>query len=256
MPPRVREFVAAQPFAIVASRDAGGAMWASLLTGAAGLLQPLDERFLHIAAAPAAGDPLAANLVVDAPLGLLVIDPASKRRVRINGTIVGTGDATLLLDVGECFGNCPKYIQPRAVHVAATAPAATQAGTALSAAQQERIRRADTFFIASQHARAGLDVSHRGGAPGFVDVLDATHLAWPDYSGNMMFQTLGNLTSEPRAGLLFIDFTSGDVLQLSGRATVDFDGERAASHAGAQRMVDFAVTEVRDTPGSPLREHR
>jgi hypothetical protein len=147
-----------------------------------------------------------------------------------------------------------RYIQQRDLHRHPPSTSETRITATLSLAQQERIARADTFFIASQHARTGLDASHRGGQPGFVDVVDAAHLAWPDYVGNMMFQTLGNLTSDPRAGLLFVDFASGDVLQLTGRASVDFDPARARRHTGAERVVDFAIDEVRDTPGVvPLR---
>jgi predicted pyridoxine 5'-phosphate oxidase superfamily flavin-nucleotide-binding protein len=75
--------------------------------------------------------------------------------------------------------------------------------------QQRLIREADTFFIASSHRDGGADASHRGGNPGFVHVLNETKLIWPDYSGNGMFQTLGNLAIDPRAGLLFMDFESG-----------------------------------------------
>jgi hypothetical protein len=254
IPSRAREFLGEQPFLVLASRDAEGRIWASAITGEPGFLDAPDARTLAIAAAPAPGDPLASALAVGAPLGALVIDPETRRRLRINGVVAAVGPP-LRLTVGECFGNCPKYIQQRELRPAGSAAgAAMQRGTSLSLAQQERIARADTFFIASQHPRTGLDVSHRGGNPGFVDVVDETHLAWPDYTGNAMFQTLGNLTSEPRAGLLFIDFASGDVLQLSGRGRVDFDPQRARRYAGAERVVDFAIDEVRDTPAMvPLR---
>ncbi|HSP97090.1 MAG TPA: pyridoxamine 5'-phosphate oxidase family protein [Candidatus Dormibacteraeota bacterium] len=254
IPPRAREFLDEQPFVVLASRDADGRVWASVIAGEPGFLDAPDERTLAIAATPAPDDPLAAVLAVGAPLGVLVIDPATRRRLRINGVVAAAGPP-LRLTVGECFANCPKYIQQRELRPAGAARGGTMRRTAtLALAQQERIARADTFFIASQHPRAGLDVSHRGGNPGFIDVIDAGHLAWPDYTGNGMFQTLGNLTSEPRAGLLFIDFAGGDVLQLTGRGRVDFDPQRARRYAGAERVVEFAIDEVRDTAGLvPLR---
>ena len=254
IPPRAGAFVSEQPFVVLASRDAAGRAWASVLHGEPGFVRAPDERTLEIDATPAPGDPLAANLAGGAAIGALIIDPSTRRRLRVNG-IVSAGPRPLRLTVEECFANCPKYIQQRELQPAPAAGASEPRITAtLSLAQQERIARADTFFIASQHARAGLDASHRGGQPGFVDVVDAAHLAWPDYVGNMMFQTLGNLTSDPRAGLLFVDFASGDVLQLTGRASVDFDPARARRYAGAERVVDFAIDEVRDTPGLvPLR---
>lgn len=254
IPARARDLIREQPFAVLAGRDAAGRAWASMVVGAPGFLHAPDAHTLEIAATPHAGDPLATDLGAGARLGVLVIDPATRRRLRINGVVSAAG-GTIRLAVGECFGNCPKYIQQRALRPATAAGReATRRAAALSPAQQRRIAQADTFFIASQHPRAGLDASHRGGNPGFVEVVDAGHLAWPDYAGNAMFQTLGNLTSEPRAGLLFVDFASGDVLQLTGRATVDFDQRRAQRYAGAERVVDFAIDEVRDTPGAvPLR---
>lgn len=250
---RSREFLAAQPFAVLASRDGGGRMWASVVAGAPGFLTAADARTLAIAAVPLAGDPLAATLAAGAPLGVLILDPATRRRLRVNG-VVAAAEPPIRLAVRELFGNCPKYIQQRELRPAPAGDGPTRSAAELSAAQRQRIAGADTFFIASQHPRAGLDASHRGGHPGFVDVVDAGHLAWPDYAGNGMFQTLGNLTRAPRAGLLFIDFASGDMLQLTGRGSIDLDPARARRYRGAQRVVHFAVDEVRDTPGAvPLR---
>lgn len=246
VPPAGVGFLAAQPFAIVASRDALGRVWASVVAARPGFLQSDDGRTIAIAATPAAGDPLAENVAVGAPLGMLVIDPATRRRLRINGEV--TGHDPLRLAVREAFGNCPKYIHQRTLALEGGARARPmQRAAVLSPAQQRRVASADTFFVASQHAGAGLDASHRGGAAGFVEVVDAQHLAWPDYQGNMMFQTLGNLSVDPRAGLLFVDFATGDVLQLTGRATIDFSDERARRYAGAERVIDFAIDEVRDT---------
>ncbi len=255
VPPWAGDFLSEQPFVVLASRDREGRAWASVLHGVPGFVRSPDERTLEIDALPSPGDPLATNLVAGAPVGVLIIDPSTRRRLRVNGVASGVGPP-LRVTVAECFANCPKYIQQRAL---APAPAEGAAGetrrtAALSPAQRTRIARADTFFVASQHARAGLDASHRGGNPGFVEVVDERHLAWPDYSGNTMFQTLGNLTSDPRAGLLFVDFTTGDVLQLTGRGAIDFEPQRARRYAGAERVVDFEIDEVRETPALvPLR---
>ncbi len=254
IPPRAAEFLAAQRFIVLGSEDGDRRVWASIVHGRPGFLRIAGEEILEIDAQPLPGDPLAVNLVAGAPLGALVIEPATRRRVRING-IVAQAAAPIRLAVEEFFGNCPKYIQRRELAVgAAVMPAAPLAASALSTAQREWLARTDTFFVATRHAAAGLDVSHRGGAPGFVEVVDDRHLAWPDYSGNMMFQTLGNLTLDPHAGIVVVDFARGDVLQCTGTAQVDFDAARAARHPGAERMVDFAIDAVRETAGGfPLR---
>ena len=118
--------------------------------------------------------------------------------------------------------------------------------SALSPAQCQLISEADTFFIATDHPENGADVSHKGGNPGFVRIMDARHLAFPDYNGNSMFNTLGNITVNPKAGLLFIDFNGGRTLQITGAAAVDWSSEHARGFAGAERVVDFEIDEVID----------
>jgi len=258
IPARARSFLPGQSFAVLASRGPDGDVWASLVHGSPGFLSAPDAHTIAIDTAPVAGDPLGANLAPGAPLGALVIDLATRHRMRANGHVTRAA-SPIRMAVTEVFANCPKYIQRREIVLAADAasrdPVVREAAT-LSTAQQERIARADTFFVASGHGEAGLDASHRGGAPGFVEVLGPHGLAWPDYAGNAMFQTLGNLASDPHAGLVFVDFATGDVLQLSGRARVDWDPRRAARLAGAERVVDFAIDRVRAMPGAlPLRAH-
>jgi predicted pyridoxine 5'-phosphate oxidase superfamily flavin-nucleotide-binding protein len=129
----------------------------------------------------------------------------------------------------------------------------TQLGTELTAAQKEQISGADTFFIATDNPEHGAHVSHKGGNPGFVKIIDERHIAYPDYNGNSMFNTLGNLTVDAHAGLLFIDFESGRTLQLTGRASIDWSPERVRNFAGAERVVDFELDQIIDTPaGFPL----
>jgi hypothetical protein len=258
IPPPARAFLLEQPFAVLASRDAAGRVWASIVHGAPGFLSAPSEQAIEIDAAPIAGDPLAANLVPGAPLGALVIDLATRRRMRVNGRIERAAPP-IRIAVDEVFANCPKYIQRRDLvveRVHAPRDPLASAADVLTVAQQQRIGRADTAFVASGHEDAGLDASHRGGAPGFVEVLGERRIAWPDYAGNSMFQTLGNLASDPRAGLVFADFATGDVLQLSGRGRVDWDPARAARFAGAERVVELEIDAVRETRGAlPLRSH-
>lgn len=127
------------------------------------------------------------------------------------------------------------------------------------------IERADTCFLASATAGApsepshGVDVSHRGGRPGFLVTarpaeaeagVDATWILLPDYRGNFMFNTLGNLAVNPRAGLLVPDFESGALLSLTAEAQILWDHPLVESFPGAQRLVVLRVVRGVLLPGA------
>ena len=250
VPLSARWFLGEQRMAVLATVDEQDAVWASLVTGAAGFIEVLDERTLRIAATPSSGDPLAENLARPGVLGLLAIDFASRRRMRVNGT--GETDAGgIVLHVKQAYANCPKYIHPREIVAsdARVAPAAVRRDVTLSAAQQALISRADTFFVASFHPEGGADASHRGGPPGFVQVVDSRTLAWADFPGNTMFQTLGNITANSAAGLLFIDFERGTTLQLTGKARIRW-GEGLRTSAGADRRIELGIAQVIESEGA------
>jgi predicted pyridoxine 5'-phosphate oxidase superfamily flavin-nucleotide-binding protein len=251
--PAVRNFVQAQELAVASTVDHEGRVWASLLSGQPGFLHTPTAHLLAIDYQPPMADPLSSQFVDGAALGLLVIDLAERRRVRINGHVALRPDGQLGLAVAQAYGNCPKYIQVREAAegvVAATAPLDSTQGVSLSVAQQAWIAAADTFFIASYHPQGGADASHRGGMPGFIQVQNATHLTWPDYAGNGLFNTLGNLAEYPQAGLLLIDFATGRSLQLSGRATLRWDPAEVATFPGAERLVEFQIERVIETTGA------
>ena len=232
--------------AVAASRDGGGRVWASLLTGPPGFLHPLDERRLLVRTLGHPDDPLAANVRAQPAVGLLAIDLAARRRYRVNGRGTADEDRGLLIEVEQVYANCPQYIHPRRLEAPAEAvpPGPARHGARLTPAQQSWIAAADTFFIASAHPTRGADASHRGGNPGFVRVRDAGRLAFPDYPGNNMFNTLGNLAVDARAGLVFPDFERGGALQLTGRARLQWAAE------GPEATVLFDVEEALELPGA------
>lgn len=260
MPEQHREFFAQQPFLIVGSMDAQGQPWASMLTGAPGFVSSPDERTLRIRARPPAGDPLRGTLAEGARIGLLGIEFATRRRNRMNGIVSEAGEEGFAVRTLLSFGNCPKYIQRRDWRTAgALASPAVERRLHLSDDDRALIRNADTFFIASANPvesdgpRAGADVSHRGGRPGFVRI-DGDTLTVPDFIGNFFFNTLGNLSIHPAAGLLFIDFAEGDLLYIACAASIVWEGEEVAAFPGAQRLTRFAVKQAIRTRGShPLR---
>lgn len=252
-----RHFLATQRFAVVGGLDGGGMVWATPLTGRPGFVSTPGESLVRVEARPSAGDPLRDALRGGDPVGLIVIDLARRMRMRVNGVVLRETDSGFEVEAREVYSNCPKYIQARSVATAG-APAASEPAAerspGLGSEQREFVARADTFFIATAHPERGADTSHRGGAPGFVRVEGGRRLVWPDYSGNAMFNTLGNLAADPRVGLLFIDFDNGHTLQISGRARVVWDEGRTAEFAGAERVVEFDVEEAVETRGAlPLR---
>jgi len=212
IPPVAAAFVAAQPFLIAATVDASGAPTASLLGGPPGFVSATNERTLTIT--PTFGHAIFDDVDATGIIGLLAIDLATRRRMRVNGTAVRRGDS-ILVTTREVYSNCPQYIHPRAF-----------APIELREASQDIIASADTFFLATSHPERGADASHRGGPAGFVRVESPTRLSWPDYPGNNMFNSLGNLVVNPRCALLFVDFERGAALQLRGRAVVQGDEER------------------------------
>ncbi|MFP2927439.1 pyridoxamine 5'-phosphate oxidase family protein [Pyxidicoccus sp. 3LG] len=254
-PPAAREFLRAQRMVVVASRvPSSGRVWASLLTGEPGFASVRDAHSLVVLAEPVEGDPLQAVLREEADVGLLGIELATRRRMKARGRAEPRPGGGFLLWPRSVYALCPKYIQAREVDAppepgAPPRAEAVHVGTALTEAQQLWLARADTFFIATHTEEGGADASHRGGNPGFVRVQDARTLEFPDYAGNNMFNTLGNLALDARAGLLFIDFEGGGTLQLSGTARATWEPERLARHAGAKRVVDFQVEEVHELRG-------
>lgn len=253
MPEQHQRFFEGLPFVVVAGLDGAGQPWASPLAGAPGFVAApaADRLVLHAAFAPM--DPLVSAWHPGAPFGLLGIDFATRRRNRANGRVLDRAASGFTLAVQQSFGNCPKYIRARRPHwqgPGAVPP--VECRTALNAEDRQWVRRVDTCFIASAHPNAaqsadgaqGVDVSHRGGRPGFIRVSDDGSLTLPDFSGNHYFNTLGNVVLNPRVGLLFIDFVTGDLLWIAAQAELIHDGPALAAFEGALRLLHLQPTAV------------
>ena len=246
MPEQHRSFFSTLPYLLVAASDCTGWPLATLLEGDPGFIASPDPGTLRIEALPGATDPAARMIRSGDDVGLLGIDFATRRRNRANGIVSSVDGNGFTVAVRQSFGNCPQYIQRRAItRVEALASEARELASLESDAISQ-LERADTFFVASR-SRAdagpggGADISHRGGQPGFVRIEGDTLLI-PDFRGNRYFNTLGNLALNPRAGLLFIDFASGDLLQLTGTTEIVWDGPEVEAFAGAQRLWRLAPT--------------
>lgn len=247
MPDQHRSFYHQLPFMVAASVDVLGRPWATLLEGPEGFVSSPDPRVLTIDTTLPADDPATPGLVAGQAVGLLGIELHTRRRNRINGQIRQAAEGQLQVRVEQSFGNCPQYIQLRDYTRVAEPAQARVDATTLDATSVSLIQAADTFFVASYveqgDGQRAVDVSHRGGRPGFVKV-EGNRLIIPDYAGNLHFNTLGNLLVNPRAGLLFIDFSNGNVLQLCGRAEVLLDSPAIQDFEGAERLWTLEVEQV------------
>jgi hypothetical protein len=123
----------------------------------------------------------------------------------------------------------------------------------VDADDQAFIERLDMFFLATADASGRPSCSYKGGAPGFVRVLDPRTLAFPCYDGNGMFLSMGNLGENPAVGMLFIDFEDPRRLRVGGEARIEPADSVDPPYAGAQFVVKVAVREV--FPNCPRYVH-
>ncbi|MHA7651816.1 pyridoxamine 5'-phosphate oxidase family protein [Mycobacterium sp. ML4] len=229
-------FLAKVTFAALTARDGAGRLWVSPLSGPPGFLRVASATTLQIQTPPPAADPLRV-LPVHQPVGVVAMDFATRRRLRVNGMLTRAGDDGLTIAVEQAYGNCPQYITPRHLSIGTAQRSNVLRGTELRHQDIEFVQAADTFFLGTSHPESGNDASHRGGPAGFVRAAPGL-VWWPDYPGNKMFNSFGNLFVDPSAALLFVDSDSGATLQLSGTASVRWDGD-----AGDRRVM-FAPEEV------------
>lgn len=253
IPAGALNFIEQQSMAVLGSLDSHGHVWCSVIFGEPGYLRSNDVHTLEIdlnKAGISKNDPLWTNLDNNTQTGLLVIELGSRRRLRINGCARKVSAEKYVMDVEQAYPNCPKYIQRRhvikAIKLLHSNDESFIHGKILNAGQKALISNADTFFVASAHLdpqkKYSVDASHRGGLPGFVHILNDNLIRIPDYSGNSMFNTLGNFQSYPHAGLVFIDFNNSRILQLSGKPEIIWQLDDADEETGGtQRYWQFEI---------------
>ncbi len=255
LPDQHREFYGALPFLVAGTVDGLGRPWASIVAGPPGFMTTPDDRTLDVAARPLPGDPLHDTLKPGADIGILGLQPETRRRNRLTGRIASVRPDGFAITVVQTFGNCPQYIQTRAV----TPPRAEEPpdrerpivrADRFDPASRALIERSDTLFVATFYSDGqgapsrGADVSHRGGKPGFVRVEDDRTFVFPDFAGNYHFNTVGNIALNPRAGFLFVDFETGDLIYMTGAAEIVWEGEAVRAFAGAERLIRFRLEEL------------
>lgn len=224
--PGALPFLQQQNMLIIGSASPQGEVWASILFGPKGFVESADGKVVRIHLDPDTrdgDDPLWENVALGKSLAGLAIDLGTRRRLRINGRVIASEPNLLTVAVEEAYGNCPKYIHRRLLKLRADSRPGggrVEHGSAITGVAREIVESADTFFVASANPHGGADVSHRGGHAGFVSVVNERTLSVPDYRGNSMFNTLGNLVINPAAGILIVDFVGRRTLQMTGDAEI------------------------------------
>ena len=245
-----RPFLKLQPMVLLSSRDERDGMWASIVFGKPGFLNGDAGTYFDVdlnAAIVDENDPVWANIEREGRLGSLVIELASRRRIRINGHAHIDDERRLHIEVEEAYPACPKYINRR--HVRLVPGASADAGSAISGTGAElseadlaALHSADVMFVATRSQERGYDLSHRGGSPGFMKLSRPGTIRWPEFPGNSMFNTLGNLLHDPHAGLVIPDFVRGVGLQVIGKAETIWDQPDPANETGGtRRFVELKV---------------
>lgn len=221
-------FIEQQVTAFVASTDKKQQVWMSVLVGDLGFINvpsTTQVTFDKSKVRSTPNDIVYENMQENAELGLLFIDHSTRKRYRTNGKL--SNDTPIIeVDIQEAYGNCPKYIQASDLSLpdqSKRIDSKELKGEKLRKEDIDWISKADTFYVATRALSGKTDASHRGGNPGFIEVIDNATLRIPDYPGNALFNTLGNLHENPNTGILFVDFEKGETLQLTGKAKLQFD---------------------------------
>jgi len=245
MPDQHRIFFGQLPWLFAGMLDRDGWPLATVLASGPGFVESPTPTTLSVAALPSKDDPALESVRPGSSIGLLGLELETRRRNRANGRVGTVAADGFTVEIAQSFGNCAKYIQVRNRLRDGDEPAATPINlSGLDEEARALIAGADTLFIASTAAfeaeASGVDISHRGGRPGFVRI-DGDTLTIPDFVGNNYFNTFGNLLQEPRAALLFVDFATGTLLQLQGEVEIVWEGSELARLDGAERLWRFHV---------------
>ena len=221
-------FIEKQIFAFLGSEDANGSLWLSLLIGEKGFISvpSLQEVKLDLdKVVTNREDIVFTNIKTKPTVGLLFHQAAKRARYKAWG-IASEKDNQLSFDIKMGYKSCPKHIQKERIALPeeskALVPSFTK-GNDLGSSEKDWIIKSHTFFVTTQSKKGAVESAHRGGNPGFIEIMDDGRLRIPDYFGNSIYSTLGNIYNNPKAALLFIDYDNGETLQLSGSAVIQFD---------------------------------
>ncbi|KAB0488418.1 hypothetical protein SAMN04490202_5580 [Pseudomonas reinekei] len=247
MPDQHREFYSQLPFVVLGAVDRQGDVWATLRTGQPGFMISPTPEVLQIKLEPQPNDPAHEGMQPGDAIGMLGIELHTRRRNRMNGNVLRALDDRIEIVVTQAYGNCPRYINLRQYEFVEETADIAQELTVTDPLIRRMVTSADSFYVATYVVRDDqnqVDASHRGGKAGFVRMEEDGSLTIPDFSGNLFFNTLGNILLNPRAGLTFINFENGDLLQMTGTAEVLLDDPEIAAFQGAERLWRFTPQRI------------
>lgn len=247
-----RDFYPQLPFILLGSVDPNGDVWATILTGSPGFIRSPDVHTLSLDLDRDPTDPAYQGMADGDSVAALGIEFSTRRRNRLNGHVHRSSSDKFVITVRHSYGNCPQYIQLRDFRFVREPSLTTNKPAMhvehLDIAAKSMITKADTFFVASyidlDDGERQVDISHRGGKPGFVRIDEDGVLTIPDFAGNLFFNTLGNILANGKAGLVFIDFETGDLLHLTGAAEVILDSPEITAFQGAERLWRFTPSQI------------
>lgn len=254
MPDQHREFYGKLPFIFVGSLDQQSRPWASILTNQQSFITSPDNQTLQFQAKPLLGDRLIDNLKLNANLGFLGIELHTRRRNRVNGKVTAIAPDNFTVKITQSFGNCPQFIHKRnlvwlpehwdnQVNQAQTFKQFTPEIINL-------VSNADSFYLTTsfkgkyEEDNEGVDMSHRGGKAGFVNIEGDRTFIFPNFAGNNFYNTLGNLYLNNRIGILFIDFNTGDLVSLTGTAEIIWQGQQLENFKGAEQLIRVTADDI------------
>lgn len=278
--PQLSNHLKIAPLISIGTLDSQGRPWTTLWgSGQKGLSQPLGGGIVGIRT-PVTGkfDPVVEELVGKEPTGQvtreegkgrmvsgLTIDLETRKRVKMYGRMVAgalgsrddevteheesVAEIQLVLKIEQSLGNCPKYLNKKHIVPGSSKPELVSESPQLPQQALDLLKKADLFFMSSAQPEQDMDTNHRGGPPGFLRLQSNDEggavLCWPEYSGNRLWQTLGNLYDNPVAGLSVPDFETGDMLYMTGTTEILVGKDAAAILPRSNLCVKLIVTAAR-----------
>ena len=224
-----------------------------ILAGNPGIIQAIEADIVKINTKINEGDPLFLNILQHKEVGILVIDFASRIRIRINGKVsIVYPDGNFEIKIEQVFGNCPKYIQARRFEYKAVEEIVNKKLhplNTLNKKQQNWISESDTFIIASASFEGKMDISHRVGCQDlFMSLMKINCIS--RLLRKYVVQYLRKYCSKSQCWVTVFDFNTGGTLQITGEASINWniDQDILSKFPGAQRLVQFQIIEVLEVP--------